>query len=332
MGMIVDKLLANIDAKGNPCVVGLDPTLEKIPKHLIDDNTFAAAGEAIRRFNYALIDAVQDLVPAVKLQMACYEKYGPEGLQAFKDTLAYARSKGLVVIEDGKRNDIGSTAEYYRDGHLGKVGLKDEWHPSLDVDWLTITPYLGSDGLDPFVEACKAYKKGVFILVKTSNPSSGQWQDRKIEITPEEALELERLGIPAEYGKTELYNLVGLYTHRYAKEHRGERGYSPIGAVVGATYPEQAKVLRKLMPYAFFLVPGYGAQGGAGKDIVNCFNLDGYGAVVNSSRNIIYAWEKLNMPQEFALAARNATKIMIGDVRQALKEAGKWPVAWGQGL
>lgn len=326
-GLIVDKLLEKIDEKQNPCVVGLDPVLEKIPKYLVCGDSFHDIAEAFRKFNFDIIDAVYDLVPAVKPQIAFYEKYGPEGLKAFKDTVDYAKSKGLIVIEDGKRNDISSTAQAYADGHLGMVETPSSKSHSINVDILTVTPYLGTDGLKPFVDVSKEHGKGIFVLVKTSNPSSGEFQDRLVDINDDEKKELEGLGVNVD-NKTELYNLVALHVNRYAQQHKGERGYSSIGAVVGATYPQQAEVLRKIMPNSFFLVPGYGAQGGTAKDLVNCFNEDGYGAVVNSSRGIIFAYEKYSDEEQFADAARYATRIMIQDIKSALKEAGKFPSKW----
>ncbi len=324
---ITDKLLEKIDEKQNPCVVGLDPVLERIPKHLIDGDSFEDIAEAFRKFNFAIIDAVCDLVPAVKPQIAFYEKYGSEGVKAFKDTVDYAKSKGLIVIEDGKRNDIGSTAQAYADGHLGVVKTQSSDKPSFDLNFLTVNPYLGSDGINPFFEVCKEHEKGIFILVKTSNPSSGEFQDRLVEVNPDEREQLIGKGIEV-YDKTQLYNLVALNVNKYAQQFIGARGYSPIGAVVGATYPEQAETLRKIMPNSFFLVPGYGAQGGGGEGVVPCFNKDGYGAVVNSSRGIIFAYEKYRDPAKFAEAAREATKEMIRDIVGALARSGKLPEAW----
>ena len=323
----VDRLLEKIDEKKNPCVVGLDPVLERIPKHLINGDSFEDVAEAFRKFNFAIIDAVCDLVPAVKPQIAFYEKYGSEGVKAFKDTVDYAKSKGLIVIEDGKRNDIGSTAQAYADGHLGSVKTQASDKPSFDLDFLTVNPYLGSDGINPFFEVCKEHGKGIFILVKTSNPSSGEFQDRLVEVNPDEREQLISKGIEV-YDKTQLYNLVALNVNKYAQQFIGARGYSPIGAVVGATYPEQAETLRKIMPNSFFLVPGYGAQGGGGEGVIPCFNKDGYGAVVNSSRGIIFAYEKYKDPERFAEVAREATQEMIRDIVGALARSGKLPEAW----
>ena len=326
--MIADRLLDEIDRKRNPCVVGLDPVIEKIPRQLLKGDSFSDIAQAFARFNIGIIDAIADLVPAVKPQVAFYESYGFEGFKAFKDTVDYARSKGLIVIEDGKRNDIGSTSRAYSDGHLGRVGPLSSKKPSLDVDLLTVNPYLGSDGLTPFVDVCREYGKGIFILVKTSNPSSGELQDRSVTITDAELTELRALGIDLKVNQTEMYNLVGLQVNRYAQQLKGKRGYSSIGAVVGATYPAQAEILRKIMPDSIFLVPGYGMQGASAKDLVNCFNDDGYGAIVNSSRGIIYAYEKHEEPERFAEHAREATISMIKDITSALAGCGKLPAKW----
>ena len=326
---LADRLLDAIDKKQNPCVVGLDPAIDKIPKNLINGNSFASIADAIRKFNYGIIDAVADLVPAVKPQIAFYEKYGSEGVKAFKDTVDYAKSKGLIVIEDGKRNDISSTAQAYAEAHLGKVKTQTSSAFSINADLLTVNPYLGSDGLKPFFDVSKEFGKGIFILVKTSNPSSGELQDRLIEISSNEKDELKTLGIELNENKTEMYKLVGLQVNKLAQQLKGNRGYSSIGAVVGATYPEQAVALRKIMPNSIFLVPGYGAQGGGADDVVPCFNSDGYGAVVNSSRGIIFAYEKSEKYKEdFAQAAREATLLMIKDINSALKKAGKLPAKW----
>ncbi len=325
---LADKLLDKIDEKRNSCIVGLDPFVERIPKHLFKGDSFQDAADALRHFNFAILDAVSDLVPCTKLQVACYEKHGAPGLQAFKDSVDYAHEKGLIVIEDGKRADIGSTSQDYADGHLGTVKILSSEKYSLDLDLLTVNPYLGSDGLLPFVDVCKNHGKGIFILTKTSNPSAGELQDRLINITPDEERELNGLGVETLAGKTQIYNLVALRVNRYANEQIGQRSYSQIGAVVGATYPDEAKVLRRIMPNSIFLVPGYGTQGAEAKDLVNSFNEDGYGAVVNSSRGIIFAYEKYGTPQTFAIAAREATISMIKDINSALKAAGKLPKNW----
>ncbi len=327
--MLSDRLLTKIDEKKNPCCVGLDPLAERLPTHLIQGNSFEDIADGFRRFNYAIVDAIHDLVPVVKPQIAFYEKYGAPGLQAFKETVDYARLQGLIVIEDGKRADIGSTSEAYADGHLGKVWTPLGKRASLDLDLLTINPYLGTDGLDPFIQACKEYDKGVFILVKTSNPSSVQFQDRLVKINELEQETLKRAGVDVEDMHAPLYTLVALQVAKYAQACRGEREYSSLGAVVGAPFPEQAAKLRKLMPYSFFLVPGYGKkQGGTAAGVVPCFNDDGYGAVVNSSSDINFAWQAEENPRDFASASRRKTMEMINDITNSLRSAGKAPKAW----
>lgn len=311
-----DYLLEEIQKKENPSVVGLDPIISRIPSFLINEETknnegFEAVRNIIIRFNKLIIDAVCDIVPAVKPQMAYYEQYGSYGVNAFEETVTYAKQKGLVVIEDAKRNDIGSTAKAYSNGHLGKVKLgNDQDNPGFDVDFLTVTPYLGSDGINPFIDDCKDYGKGIFVLVKTSNPSSGELQDITV------------------YENKKVYEIMAEQVDRLGKELIGKKGYSSFGAVVGATYPNEAKKLRGIMRHSIFLVPGYGEQGGTANDIVPCFNDDGYGAIVNSARGIIYAYEKepycsIYKPEEFHLAARAAAINMRNDIRQAIKASDK---------
>ncbi|MEA3515176.1 MAG: orotidine-5'-phosphate decarboxylase [Nanoarchaeota archaeon] len=321
-----DKLLDAIDKKRNPCIVGLDSVIERIPRNLIKGDSITDTVNAYLEFNCGIIDAVADLVPGVKPQIAFYEKYKSEGVKAFEKTVDYAKSKGLIVIEDGKRNDLSNTAQAYADGHLGEVSTLFSSFPSFDVDLLTVTPYLGSDGITPFVDVCKEHEKGIFILVKTSNPSSAEFQDRIVRLKDSEMQEFKDLGVSIQGNETEMYNLVALTVNKYAQQTKGSRGYSPIGPVVGATYPEQAELLRKIMPDSIFLVPGYGNQGGLAKDVMNCFNPDGYGAVINNARGIIYAYEGTDMV--YAEAARTATKDMIEDICSAMKTAGKYPLNW----
>lgn len=273
---VVDKLIEGILRTQNPSVVGLDPDLGKIPAcyktGVHSEDPFEAVAQVIGAFNRDLIDTVADLVPAVKPQTAFYEQYGSHGVAALEKTVAYARSKGLVVIEDAKRNDIGNTARAYAEGHLGRVELLDGSRvPAMDGDFLTVTPFLGQDSLRPFAELCKERGKGIFVLARTSNPGAGELQD----------------AVTAE-GITVTCRIAG-YLSEWADASMGKYGYSSIGAVVGATYPAQAAELRKLMPKCFFLVPGYGAQGGGAEDTLPCFNPDGLGAVVNSSRGILYS-------------------------------------------
>ncbi len=272
---VVDILIKNTVKTKNPSVVGLDPDIRKIPMCYKTDikskNPFEAVSDVIYKFNRDIVDTVAGLVPAVKPQMAFYEKYGSYGVAAFEKTVAYAKEKGLVVIEDAKRNDIGNTAKAYANGHIGEVELLDgTYAPSFDADFLTVTPFLGSESITPFIDNCKKYGKGIFVLVKTSNSSSGEIQD---VITSSGATVSES---------------IAEYVCRAAESCIGEYGYSSIGAVVGATYPEEAVNLRKIMPKSYFLVPGYGAQGGNAADILPCFNSDGLGAIVNSSRGILY--------------------------------------------
>lgn len=309
---VVDKLIENTIRTKNPSVIGLDPDIGKIPAcykvNAKSNNPFEAVANVIYEFNRDVIDTVAYLVPAVKPQMAFYEKYGSYGVAAFEKTVAYAKSKGLVVIEDAKRNDIGNTAQAYADGHLGCVELLDGFHsPSIDADFLTVTPFLGSESLHPFIDVCVKNSKGIFVLVKTSNPSSGEIQD-----------------VVASDGMT-ISQSIAKYVSEQADTFTGEHGYSTIGAVVGATYPEEAVLLRKLMPKSYFLVPGYGAQGGGAKDTLPCFNEDGLGAIVNSSRGILYTHmtneERAQCSrQEYLLSVRMATIQMQKDIYSILQQ------------
>ncbi len=333
-GNMADKLIEKIDEKKTPCIIGLDPQVKFLPEHIKKEcfekygATSKAVAEAYIKFCKAIIDSTYDLVPAFKPNICFYEKYGAEGMRAFQEIVSYIKSKGCLVIEDAKRGEVGESTKAYAEGHLGEVDMCDgSKAKSLDVDILVVNPYLGSDTITPFAGICKDYGKGIFILVKTSNPSSGELQDRLVEITEDETRKLMSLGIDSD-DKTFLYNLVGLNVNEVAKENMGIRGYSSIGAVVGATYPHQAKILRKIMPNSFFLVPGYGAQGGGAEGVVPCFNSDGYGAVVNSSRGIIYAYKKYQNPENFAEAARKAIKLMIGDIRLALERGNRLPLKW----
>ena len=312
-----DKLIVNINNKKNPSVIGLDPFLEHIPdflKNKYKGNSFEVARDIIIEFNKAIIDAVADIAPAVKPQIAFYEKYGSNGIIAFEETIKYARKQGLFVIGDCKRNDIGSTAEAYAQAYLGKVTIADNSQEStVNVDSLTVTPYLGSDGIEPFVKICKTHNKGIFVLVKTSNPSAGEFQDQEIK------------------NGNKLYEQVAEYVNITGAKLIGEKGYSSVGAVVGATYPKEAKKLRNMMPKTIFLVPGYGAQGGGAEDTVPCFNDDGHGAIVNSSRGILYAYKnkKYNKQfneKQFIQAARQAAIDMRDDITKVLKNNNKF--AW----
>ena len=265
--------------------------------------TLEGAAEAVWQYNKAIVDEVYDLIPAVKPQIAMYEQFGIPGLQAFKRTVDYCKEKDLVVIGDVKRGDIGSTSAAYATAHLGQVQVGSQLLTPFGEDFATVNPYLGSDGIKPFLEVCKEEKKGIFILVKTSNPSSGEFQDRLIDGKP-------------------LYELVGEKVAEWADSCMGDQ-YSYVGAVVGATYPEMGKTLRKIMPKSFILVPGYGAQGGKGADLVHFFNEDGLGAIVNSSRGIIAAYKQEKYAkfgaEHFAQASRAAVEDMIADISGALE-------------
>ena len=305
---MIDRLLGKIRQTGAPIVVGLDPMLSYVPEQVQKEafekygETPEGAAEAIWQFNKEIVDHTFDLIPAVKPQIAMYEQFGIEGLKAYKKTIDYCKKKGLIVIGDIKRGDIGSTSAAYAAGHLGKVQIGSRTYAGFDEDFATVNPYLGSDGVKPFIDVCKEEKKGLFILVKTSNPSSGEFQDRLIDGKP-------------------LYELVGEKVAQWGEEHMGST-YSYIGAVVGATYPEMGKVLRDVMPKSMILVPGYGAQGGKGKDLKHFFDKDGLGAIVNSSRGIIAAYKqeayKKFGQEHFGEASRAAVEDMIADIREAL--------------
>lgn len=306
---MIQKLISKIQKTHAPIVVGLDPMMNYIPEHIqkkaFDQfgETLEGAAEAIWQYNKEIIDHTYDLIPAVKPQIAMYEQFGIEGLKAFQRTVNYCKEKDLIVIGDVKRGDIGSTSAAYAAGHLGKVQVGSKIYAAFDEDFATVNPYLGSDGVKPFIDVCRQEKKGLFILVKTSNPSSGEFQDQLVDGRP-------------------LYELVGEKVAQWGEACMGDT-YSYIGAVVGATYPEMGKALRKIMPKAFILVPGYGAQGGKGADLVHFFNEDGLGAIVNSSRGIIAAYKQEKYakfgPEHFAEASRAAVEDMIADIDGALK-------------
>ena len=305
---MISKLVEKIQKTNAPIVVGLDPKLSFIPDGMLarcyeeKGRSPEGAAEAFWQFNKEIIDSIYDIVPAVKPQIAMYEELGIPGLITFKKTVDYAKEKGLIVIGDVKRGDIGSTSESYAVGHLGAVTIDGQKFAGFDEDFATVNPYLGSDGVKPFIDVCNSQDRGIFVLVKTSNPSSGEFQDRLIDGKP-------------------LYEIVGEQVEKWgALSMDGD--YSNVGAVVGATYPEMGKVLRDIMPHAYILVPGYGAQGGKGKDLVHFFNSDGLGAIINSSRGIIAAW-KSEAYSEFADgrvgdAARKAALDMKKDIEEAL--------------
>lgn len=292
--MSLDRLIKGIKAMNNPTVAGLDPKLDYIPEYIRQSayekygKTLEGAAEALFEFNKGLIDALCDIVPAVKPQAAYYEMYGWQGVRALERTIAYAKSKGMFVITDAKRNDIGTTMEAYAKAHLGDTDVEGESFEAFGGDALTVNGYLGTDGVKPVINVCKEKDKGMFILVKTSNPSSGELQDRKLD------------------DELTIYRTMGNMCEKWGEELMGEYGYSGVGAVVGATYPEQLGELRKALPHTFFLVPGYGAQGGGAKDVVPAFDENGIGAVINSSRGIMCAWKKEEGldPKDYAQAAR----------------------------
>ena len=308
---MINKLITKIQKTNAPIVVGLDPMMKFVPEYIKQaafveyGETLEGAAEAIWQYNKGIVDAIYDLVPAVKPQIAMYEQFGIPGLVAFKKTVDYCKEKDLVVIGDVKRGDIGSTSEAYAVGHLGKVQVGSKMFAGFDEDFATVNPYLGSDGIKPFTKVCLEEKKGIFVLVKTSNPSSGEFQDRLIDGKP-------------------LYEHMGEKVAAWGAECMPESGnYSYVGAVVGATYPEQGKILRKVMPNTFILVPGYGAQGGKGADLVHFFNEDGLGAIINSSRGIIAAYQQEAYAsygeKNYADASRAAVIAMREDIASALQ-------------
>lgn len=305
---MISKLVSAIKQKEAPIVVGLDPVLASIPAKITGDaiaeygESLEAAGAAILKYNKAIVDAIYELVPAVKPQIAMYEQYGLPGLKAFTETVNYCRQKGLIVIGDVKRGDIGSTSTAYASAHIGKVKVGGTSIPVFDEDFCTVNPYLGSDGIKPFIDVCNENDRGIFILVKTSNPSSGEFQDRILHDED-----------------STLYEAVGFKVNEWAAMSM-DGAYSNVGAVVGATYPKMGEILRRIMPKSYILVPGYGAQGGTGKDLKPFFDADGLGAIVNSSRGIIAAYKKDKYASfgedGFAEAARAAVIDMREDIRK----------------
>ncbi|MBN2330461.1 MAG: orotidine-5'-phosphate decarboxylase [Candidatus Aenigmarchaeota archaeon] len=307
-----DRLLGEILKKRNPSIIGLDPDMAKMPASLLEyfrdkeKDMFEAAGRCILEFNKRIIDSIHDIVPAVKLQSAFYEQCGPAGFRAFLGTAEYARRKGLIVVGDVKRSDIGNSTMAYSNAYLGKVPLFGSLEPVYDLDAVTVNPYLGSDGIKPFVEDCRKYSKGIFVLVRTSNPSSSELQD---------------LGS----GGVTVSEAVARLVNRLGEGMIGESGYSPVGAVVGANRKRLASRLRKAMPRSIFLVPGFGAQGGSAKDAVNFFDERGLGAVIHAARSVIFAYEKSGKGEDYREAARAAAESMRDDIVKAMKGSGKCP-------
>ncbi len=305
---MIQKLIEKIQKTNAPICVGLDPMLSYIPSHILEraieeqGESLKGAAEAIWQYNKEIIDHIYDLIPAVKPQAAMYEQFGIEGLIAYKKTIDYCHEKGLLVIGDVKRGDIGSTSAAYATAHLGRVQVGGKKLTGFGTDFITVNPYLGTDGVKPFVDVCNQEDKGIFVLVKTSNPSSGEFQDRLVDNRPVYQLVAEKV---TEWGAMSV-----------------EKGYSNVGAVVGATYPEMSKILREQMPHTYFLVPGYGAQGGTAEDLRYCFHGDGLGAIVNSSRGIIAAYKQEKYaefgPERFSEASRQAVLDMVSDINRVL--------------
>ena len=307
--MAFDRLIKNIIEKQNPTVAGLDPKLDYVPASIKEacfeeyGNTLEGAAAALLAFNKAIIDQIYDIVPAIKPQAAYYEMYGWQGVKALHDTIAYAKEKGMFVITDGKRNDIGTTMEAYATAHLGTTDVAGERIDAFGADALTVNGYLGTDGIKPLVNICKAQDKGIFVLVKTSNPSSGELQDLKLE------------------NGASVYEQMGKMCESWGEELPGQYGYSGVGAVVGATYPEQLAEMREKAPHTFFLVPGYGAQGGGANDAKNAFDKNGLGAIINSSRGIMCAWKAQGLSEDdFAAAARTEALRMKADILSVIGE------------
>ena len=306
--MSMDRLIERIKALNNPSVAGLDPKLEYVPAYIRDaflneyEDPLEGAAMALLEFNKGLIDALCDIVPAVKPQAAYYEQLGWQGIHTLQETICYARKKGMYVITDGKRNDIGSTMEAYAAAHLGTTAISGTEVSAFGGDCLTVNGYLGSDGITPLLKLCRERDKSIFILVKTSNPSSGELQDRKL-------------------GEKTVYEAMAEMCEAWGEQALGRYGYTSVGAVVGATYPEQLKELRTKAPHTFFLVPGYGAQGGGAKDVAHAFDKNGLGAIINSSRGIMCAYKKESCDEkDYAQAARREALRMKADIMSEIKE------------
>ena len=304
--MSLDRLIEKIVKTQNPSVIGLDPKLEYIPEFIKKKafekhgETLKGAAKAFLEFNKGIIDAVCEVVPAVKPQSAFYEALGVDGIKTLKKTCEYAKERGLYVILDGKRNDIGSTAEGYAAAYLGKIKIGQNEYSPFPADALTVNGYLGTDGITPFIDTCKKYDKGIFVLVKTSNPSSGELQDKSVDGEP-------------------VYEIMGRMCETWGAESNKKYGYSGVGAVVGATYPEQLKTLREKLPHTFFLIPGYGAQGGKAEDLKSAFDERGLGGVVNSSRAVICAYQKEKCGErEYADAALREAVRMRNELRTCI--------------
>lgn len=299
---MIDQLIAQIERRRNPVCAGLDTLLEYVPPMLRPNrgskSDLEYAASCLYAYNCALIDAVADVVPCVKIQSACYEMYGPPGVEVFNRTIDYARQNGLVTIADVKRNDIGSTASDYAAAYIGRTDVSGRQVPVFDADFMTVNAYLGSDGIDPFVESCRQFNKGIFVLVRTSNPSAGELQDLRLED-----------------GQT-VYERMMDHVATWGAGLEGQDGFSQVGAVVGATRPEQAVALRKRAPGIFFLLPGVGAQGGDAGRLAGCFNSRGRGAIINNSRQMLTAWQKEKDPERADAPA--AARSVLLDLQQRI--------------
>ena len=301
----IDKLINKIKETNNPTVMGLDPRYDMLPKCVTDrcPKTLEGVSKAIIEYNKALIDATYDIIPAIKPQLAFYEMFGIPGMVAFEETCKYAKEKGMIIIADNKRGDIGSTAQGYSNAYLGRTPIGEIEEAVYDVEFITVNPYMGTDCVKPFIEDCKKYNKGIFILVKTSNPSSGELQDVKLG------------------SGEEVYKKVVELVEKWGEELRGEYGYSSIAAVVGATYPKQLQELRELAPHTYFLIPGYGAQGGKASDIALGFDKTGLGGIVNASRSLMCAYKSENWKDKFKEEEyAQATRAEALRMRDELKE------------
>ena len=300
---MIDRLIAEISKKACPVCVGLDTTLERMPPqlHRGKDSSFAEAAAALLKYNRLLLDSIADLVPSVKIQCACYEMYGTAGVEAFAETVRLARAKGLIVIADAKRSDIGASAACYADAFIGRTPLADGVQPVFDADFVTVNPYLGSDGIDPFLQACRDYDRGIFVLVKTSNPSSRELQDLRLE-----------------NGRL-VYEQMMEYVAQYGRDLIGDSGYSEVGAVVGATHPAQAAALRAEHPAVFLLLPGVGAQGAKVQDLTSCFDHRGTGAIINVSRSVLQAWQ-MHPDLDPAEAARRSVETLRTEILEAFAQ------------
>ena len=303
----IDRLIDKIKEMNNPTVIGLDPRYDMLPECIKNKygTDLKDVCKAILEYNYKLIDSVYDIIPAVKPQIAFYEMFGTDGIEVFSQTCKYAKSKGMIVIADMKRGDIGTTAQGYSNAAIGKTPVGEKSYSIFDVDFVTVNPYLGTDGIKPFVEDCKKYNKGIFVLVKTSNKSSGELQDLRLE-----------------NGKT-IYEIVAELVNEWGKDLIGEYGYSSISSVVGATYPKQLEELRKIMPASYFLIPGYGAQGGKAEGIALGFDEKGLGGIVNASRSLMCAWKSDRWrdnftDEQFAEATRAEAIRMRDELNQAI--------------